>query len=133
MHLGSQRFAIKLSAWVRPLFLVMGATPSNAWVSFEEEVLRARLGYYEIVVPTNRIDRVERSHWPWYGGLGVRSNLHNSLALLGTIDNIVLMTLKQPVRATVFRIPIQVTQLYLSMEEPERFMEAVESVLHRDT
>lgn len=132
MESGTQRFAIARSKWIRPLFWIVGATAGRSYVTVDGQCLYARFGYYGLDLPLEQITSAERSSWSLWGGLGIRTNLSNSIALVGTSDNIVLLRVHPPLRASVLKFPIRMTELYLSLEEPDQFLQLVQARINAD-
>ncbi len=121
----SQRFEIKRASWVKPLLVLFGATQARSYVTVNREELEARFGFYRIRIPIDRVAAVERAHWPLYGGLGWRTNLRNTLALVGSYDGVVRVRLSEPIRTRLFLIPIRLTDLYVSVENPDGLIAAI--------
>lgn len=129
MQDGTHTFAITRSKWVRPLLWVMGATAGRSYVTVDGQRLHARFGYYSLDVPLDHVTAAERSSWSLWSGIGIRTNLSNSIALVGSTDNVVRLRVQPPLRATVLKIPIQMTELYLSIDEPNRFLQVVQATI----
>jgi hypothetical protein len=121
----SPRFAIKRSAWVRPLLLLFGATPERSFVEIRGACLRARFGWYQVTIPIEDIETVEPSDWPWYGGIGWRTNMRSVIGLVGSLAPVVRISLSRPVRTRLLLIPIRLRELYLSLEDADGFIAAL--------
>ncbi len=80
-----------------------------------------RFGYDEIL-------GAARDSWPWYGGLGWRTDLQGKIALVASYSNIVRIDLKADRRARLF-LKLPCKALYISLEEPDAFIEALKEKL----
>ncbi|HEX2281125.1 MAG TPA: hypothetical protein VHG52_05110 [Thermomicrobiales bacterium] len=121
-------FEITRAGWVKWLLWLVGATSSRSYVTLDNGTLRARFGYYTLEVPTQRITHAERSTWPWHSGIGIRTNMKDTIGLVGSYDNIVRLDIDPPVRASVLKIPVNVSRLYLSLDNPDRFLSAINTI-----
>ncbi|MGA7670211.1 MAG: hypothetical protein WBW04_07300 [Nitrolancea sp.] len=112
------RYPIKRSpVWAWAL-LVIGATESSSYVDIGPDEIVAQFGWKRIVVPRTDVDYAERSAWPWWGGIGWRSDLRHSIGLIGALSPILRIHTK-PRRTSLLGIPVTLTDLYLSVEDPE--------------
>jgi hypothetical protein len=123
------KFAIKRSRWWRPLLALFGGTEAHSYVTINEQGLVARFGFYRIALPHEQIASVEPRKWPWYGGLGWRTNFKDTIALIGSHDGVVQIKLKEPLRAHVLRIPVKMVNFYISVENPGGFIAAMQAAL----
>ena len=120
-----QRFAIARSRWWRPLLALFGGTAARSYVTVNDDGCVARFGFNRIALPHEHIAAAEVGKWPWYGGIGWRTNFKDTLGLIGTRDGVVLITLAAPVRTRLLKIPITVTKLYVSVEDPQGVIAAL--------
>lgn len=118
-------FRIRRSGWVRPLLFLFTATESRCRVEIGATGLRARFGWYRIEIPYDAVTSVRRERWPWYAGIGWRTNLRSIIGLIGSYDGVVEVAVDPPVRTRLLGIPFGVQQFYVSMEEPDRFVLAL--------
>ena len=89
-----------------PLRLFWGVTPERAWASLDDEHLIARLGWWEITIPTPEISawRIE-GPWRTITALGVRRSLrHGDISFAGSSRGGVTLDLRTPVKWTVFQV-----------------------------
>lgn len=121
------KFAMARSRWWKPLLALFSATETRSYVTINERGMVARFGYYRIALPHAQIAAVEAGKWPWYGGIGWRTNFKDTIALIGSHDGVVLITLMEPVRATMLRIPVKMTKLYVSVENPGGLIVALQA------
>jgi hypothetical protein len=113
---------IRRSRWIRPLLALFGGTAERSYVEVEGDALHVRFGYlFDERIPLDAIASVDRSRWPLLGGLGWRSNLVDTVALVGSYDDVVRLRLSRPMPVRLLvRIPCDT--LYLSVENPDAFV-----------
>ena len=119
-------FRIRSTGWVRPLLVLFTATESRSTVEIAATGLHARFGWYRIEIAYDAITSVQRASWPWYAGIGWRTNFRTVLGLIGSYDGVVEIVVDPPVRTRLLAIPVQVQRFYVSLEEPDRFIQALE-------
>jgi hypothetical protein len=108
-----------------PLLLLFGATASRSYVQIDPDTLTARFGWYRLVIPRSRIESANEDRWPWYGGLGWRTNFRSVLGLIGAYSPVVKINLTEPARSRLLGIPIRITDIYVSVESPSTLRAAL--------
>ena len=91
-----------------PLRLFWGVTPERAWATVDDEHLVARLGWWEISIPVAEISswRIE-GPWRTITALGVRRSVrHGDVSFAGSARGGVTLDLRNPVKWTVFHVPM---------------------------
>ncbi|HET7035042.1 MAG TPA: hypothetical protein VFI42_05105 [Thermomicrobiaceae bacterium] len=121
------RFAIRRAPIWRPLLALFGATAGHSWVDVEPDKVVAQFGSYHLEIPRDNIEQAERGAWPWLGGIGWRVGLGGTLGLIGSMDGVVHLHLRQPQRRRLLGIPIRVRNVYVSLEDPNGFLAALEA------
>ncbi len=121
-----QRFRIIRAGWARPLLLLFGATDGQSYVEVRSNSIYARFGWHRIEIPLASIRSAVPSSWPWYAGIGWRSNLRSTLGLIGTYEGIVKLAIDPPQPTRLLLIPFRVRDLYLSLEDPSGFLAALD-------
>ncbi len=112
--------------WLLTLF---GATKKNSFLDVEDGTLEARFG--PLFDQTYRFDELasvslHRRSVPWYlTSIGWRTNLVNAIGLISSPRNIVKIALKQPRLTWLVGLPVRMSDLYVSLEDPERFLDAM--------
>ncbi len=112
------RYPIKRSKFWAWALLIIGATESSSYIDIDLEEVVAQFGWKRIVVPRADVEFAERSSWPWWGGIGWRSDLRHSIGLIGALGPIVRIHMK-PRRTFLLGIPVSLTDLYFSVDNPE--------------
>jgi hypothetical protein len=114
------RHAMKLGAW-RPLLAVFGGTRPRSYVDVEPDTVTFRFGTFEARIPRADVSGASRAHWPVLGGIGWRIG-PGVVALIGSLQNVVEVRLRQPHRVSVLWIPVKARRVFVSLEDPEAFL-----------
>jgi hypothetical protein len=116
------RFEILRSPILLPLLAAFGGVKSKSYLELREGALYCKFGFlFEELIPYDDIERVEsEASWPWYGGVGWRTDLVGRIAIVGSLDNIVCIHLREGRKARLF-FKLKLRELYVSLEEPEKF------------
>jgi hypothetical protein len=120
------RYAIRRAAWARPLLALFTITAARSWVELADDGLRVRYGWYTTTVPYGLITSGRRTRWPWYAGLGWRTNFRSVLGLIGSYQGVAKITLDPPHRTRLLGIGFGTSELYISLDEPDRFLRDLE-------
>ena len=117
------RFQIRIDPWWQPLLLVGGATRENSYIELDGDIVTARLGLvFRREIPRSHIEDAAAIAWPWYMGVGWRSNLRDQVGLIGSYQGVVELHLSEPFRVMGL---LSCTRLAVSVEEPEAFLAAL--------
>lgn len=117
------RFQMRLDPWWQPLLLAGGATPSNSYLELDEETLTVRFGVlFRDEIPRANIEGASETDWPWWMGVGWRTNLRDLAGLIGSYRGVVEVRLDTPQR--VWRL-LSCRRLAVSLEEPQAFLDAL--------
>jgi len=114
------RFAIRIGARSRPLLRVFfGVTPDGAWATVDDEQVVARLGWWQIEMPTQLITRwTIEGPWHWISAIGVRRSLrHGDMSFAGSPRGGVRLDLARPIRWMVFSVPA----VYVGVDDLDGF------------
>lgn len=110
------RYRIKRSRFWAPALMLIGATEDRSFLDIDEVRIVAQLGWKRIEIPRSDVEFAEPSSWPWWGGIGWRTDLRHSIGLIGALSPIVRIH-HRPLRTTILGIPITMTDLYLSVDD----------------
>jgi hypothetical protein len=123
------RFNIRIDPVWRPLMLIVAATQTNSYAAFEGETLRVRFGvvFNEALALSNVATAAGRS-WPWWQGIGVRA-FGEQLGVIGSTENVVELTLREPMRISLGFVPwpFTIRRVSLSLEDPQGFLDAFDT------
>ena len=111
------RFPIKRSPWWRFLLGLFGVTTARAYLQLDGERLVVRFGWYRLELPRAQIAAVEEGRWPWWGGIGWRISA-GRLGLIGATAPVVYIRLARPHRTRLLGIPLQLRELWVSVDDP---------------
>lgn len=114
------RHAMKLGPW-SPLLALFGGTPSRSYVEVEPGTVTFRFGTFEARIPRADISGASRERWPLLGGIGWRVG-PGTVGLIGSLENVVEVRLRQPHRVSVFWLPVKARRVFVSLADPEAFL-----------
>jgi hypothetical protein len=112
--------------------LALGRTLGEAYVEIEDGTLRVKLGaFFDETIPLTAIEGVAGSSWSFFGGLGVRSNLKDMVAVSTKIGPVAEITFKEThslaVLPGIWRIDAK--RLIVSPENLSEFIEELRAEL----
>lgn len=117
------RFQMKIDPVWRPFVLVGGATKENSYVEVTDDEVSFNYGMlFRRTVPRSEIKDSRPRDWPWWMGIGWRSNLRDLVGLVGSYDGVVEVELEEPFRA--WRL-LPTKRIAVSLEDPEGFLSAL--------
>lgn len=122
------RFAISCNTLSKVLFTLILAGSDNAWVEIDANTVRAQLGWSgqvtgprSSIISAERVDRVPR----WLG-YGMHGTGFGTWAINGSNSGVVKLAFSEPVKGRMLVVPIRPTALYLSLEDREGFLAALD-------
>jgi hypothetical protein len=123
---GQRRFPIRRNWWLPPLLFVVGMVrDSNSYVAVEGDRLRVRFGwFFNQSFALSDVEGAEAASWPWYFGLGWRSNLAGTVGLIGSLGGVVVIRFRerQRVGGILPFFKLRCDRLAVSLREPEDFV-----------
>jgi len=130
---GQRRFLIRRDGWVQPLLFLVGAVrDSNSYVAIEGDRLRVRFGWlFNQTFALSDIEGAEPMRWPWYGGLGWRTDLRGLVALVASYRGVVAIRFRerQRVRGIIPFVKLRCDRLAVSLREPDELIAALSRVI----
>lgn len=120
------RFPILITEFSQLFMIPFGVTKRRAYAHVHDGELRVRFGpMFDERIPIKNIESAEPTRWPRWAGVGPRANFRGAVGLVGSYSNVVKLTLKEPMEVHLFVAPVTCSRLYLSLEHPDRFLEAI--------
>lgn len=117
------RFQMQIDRIWAPAVLVGGATHSNSYVEVTPEAVTFHFGYlFNHTASRDDIREVKARSWPWWMGIGWRSNLRGLVAIVGSYRNVVEVSFESRSRAWGI---LPMNRIAISVEDPEGFIEAL--------
>ena len=117
------RFQMQIDRVWAPAVLVGGATHSNSYVDVTPEAVTFHFGYlFNLTKSRDDIREAKARSWPWWMGIGWRSNLRGLLGLVGSYRNVVEVSFKSRSRAWGI---LPMNSIAISVEDPEGLIEAL--------
>jgi len=106
----------------KPFLWVLGGTPDRSFVDVEPERVTFKFGEgFDHSVPRSEIAKVERTAYPLWGGIGWRMG-RRSVAIVGSTKSVVKVSFRAPRRVRMIGIPMQCSQVYVSVEDADGFV-----------
>lgn len=121
-----RRFPILITTPGELLLLPFGVRPERAFAEISGDYVRVVFG--PIFKEKFRLEDIENaaiSHWPLWAGIGPRANLRGNVGLVGSYSNIVELRFGEPQEVRLFVMPVTCRKLFLSMADPDSFIEAI--------
>jgi hypothetical protein len=124
------RFPILITGLGSVLLLPFGVSRRQAVVQVRDGKMHVQFGpMFDHTFSLEEVAGAERATWPLWAGIGPRANLRGAVGLVGAYRNVVRVTFKKPQSVRLFVVPVTCQRLYLSLEDPEGFIEAIEGHL----
>lgn len=116
----NKRFQIKMDPHWRPLLLLGGATSSNSFVEVGPEYVAFNFGFaFHYRIPRSEIQAVFERSWPFWYGIGWRSNLRGVIGITGSYEDVVEVRLSKRRRAWA---AFPMDRIAVSLEDPKGFI-----------
>jgi len=120
------RFPILITRLSQVFMIPLGVTQRRAFAQVQDGKLRVSFGpMFDERIPLDSIEAVEPSKWPRWAGVGPRTDFRGRVGLVGSYSNTVKLTLKEPVDVHLFVMPVACRELYMSLEDPDAFMQEI--------
>lgn len=119
------RFQMRIDPAWTPMVLVGGATRNSSYVDVTPEAVTFHFGYaFNHTEDRDDITEVKARAWPWWAGIGWRSNLRGMVGLIGSYHGVVEVAFEGKSRAWGF---LPLNQIAVSLEDPEGFIAALKA------
>lgn len=117
-----QRFGFRFGVW-RSVLTVLGMGPARSRIDIGDETVDVRMGWaFRAGIPRSSITAVRRDRDKWWG-VGVHGGRGRWL-VNGSVHSIVAVDVDPPARARVVGVPVTLRTLYLSVDDPDAFVDA---------
>ena len=114
------RFPVHIDPWWRPLLLAGGATTGNSYVELTEDHVLFHFGLlFRRSVPRGDVESARIRPWPFWYGVGWRTNFVGLVGLIGSYRGVVEVQLRKPVRAWGL-LPCR--RITVSLQNPDAFV-----------
>jgi hypothetical protein len=122
----------KMAYWfpLLPLMAVAGAPPFTARIAIDGDELHVAMGWFwfRATVPLRSIVHARRSANAWLS-VGVHTDMMGGWVVNGSPLGMVHLTIEPPASGRFAGLPIRVSSLWLSLEEPEAFLAALTAAM----
>jgi hypothetical protein len=125
------RFPIKITEnfILEPIMHTFGVKAETSYVEISGGSLEVRMGiWFHETFPLDQIGKIAPSDWPWWGGLGVKLH-HHGVGVVGSTEGVVNVQLKGPQKVRAV-LEVEATQLWISVENHEAFLNALSEATH---
>ena len=117
------KFPILITQLSQLLMIPFGVTEDRAFVRVKDGQMHVNFGpMFDETISLKNVESAEVARWPRWAGHGPRTNFRGVVGLIGAYGNVVRLTLKKPVNVRLFLVPTTCRTLYISLEDPERFL-----------
>ena len=118
-----KRFAIRYGAF-GPLLSLLGLGPWRSGLELDGERLQVRMGWgFSATVPRAQIRSAEHSEG-LVGGIGVHG-WRGRWLVNGAASGLVALHIEPPARAWAIGVPVKLTSLRVSVEDPDALLRAL--------
>jgi hypothetical protein len=117
------RFPMHFSPLTKMLVWPLGTRRERAGVSLEGDRLHVQMPpFFEASFGLEQVAEARREdHWPWYRGLGWRTDFGGTIALVGAQEGVICLELSPPAPVRLF-LRTTCRRLYISLEDPAGFL-----------
>ena len=117
------RFQMRIDRPWAPALLLGGATKRNSYVDVTPEAVTFHFGaIFNHTEDWDDIHNVTARRWPWWMGVGWRSNLRGLIGLIGSYNGVVEVGFES--RSRAFAV-LPMNRIAVSLEDPEGFIKAI--------
>jgi hypothetical protein len=106
-----------------PLMYLAGAGPDTSRIAIGDDVLRVKMGWFwfRSTIPLRSIVHARRSANAWFS-VGVHTDAMRGWIVNGSPYGMVHLTIEPPASGRFAGLPILVSNLWLSLEDPDAFV-----------
>jgi hypothetical protein len=111
----------------------LGRNLGESFIDIGETTMRVKMGaLFDETIPLNDVARVRETNWSLLGGLGVRTNLQNWVAVVSKTGPVADIYFWRPVRLPVIRhiYHVRAQRLIVSPEHLDSFIADLQGRLH---
>jgi hypothetical protein len=117
------RYQMRIDPAWRPLVLAGGALKNNSYVDVTPEAVTFHFGYlFNHTEKRGDITEVKQRSWPWWMGVGWRTNLRGLVGIIGSYRGVVEVAFEGQSRAWGF---LPLNRIAVSLEDPDGFVKAL--------
>lgn len=123
------RYPIRISSFWKPLFSVMGMSPSKSYVELHADRMEVHCGGLRGEVPLADIVEVTEFRWPFYYGLGAKYGPGDAVSFVGSTAGVVKIDLREALPFSIWG-PFSrknTRAVIVSLEQPDELIAALQS------
>lgn len=119
------RFRIRYGRAMAVLLTVFGFGPRRSYVELAGDELRVRMGWgFRATIPAGSVVDAGRRGRVWWA-IGIHVYSKGVWIVNGSGRGMVTLTIEPPARARVLGFPTQLRGLWVSLEDPDRFLAVI--------
>jgi hypothetical protein len=116
----AERFPIRFGRFLRVILTVLGAGRRSSYVELRGDDLVVRMGWgFRATIPRSSIRSTGRRGYVWWA-YGVHGGRRRWI-VNGSGHDIVTIAIEPDGRGYVLGVPVKLRELWVSLEDPERF------------
>jgi hypothetical protein len=114
------RYQMRVDPVWRPFVLVGGATKRTSYVEVTPEAVTFHFGYlFNHTEPRAEITAVKKRGWPWWAGIGWRTNMRGTVGMIGSYNGVVEVSFIGDSKAWGL---LPLNSIAVSLEDPDGFL-----------
>lgn len=122
------RYQIRIDPAWGPLLGLVGGRAADAYADVSADGIHFRFGpWFDRTIARNKIEAASRRDWPWWMGVGWRTDFGGLVGLIGSTMGVVEVRLTEPERRWA---GLKCERIAVSLDDPDGFLD---EVLARDT
>jgi hypothetical protein len=119
------QFAIRVDSWQWPLLALFGVQRDRSYVALDDEAVYVRFGFWRHRFPRAHLVGARNAGRVLRYGLGWHADFVGSLCVNGSFGGMLELTFDPPERFRLLGLPGRCKRLYVSLEDPEGFLRAL--------
>lgn len=122
----ARTFRMAYWRWLLPLMIAVGAGPSTARIEIVDDVLHVKMGWFwfRATIPLRSIVHARRSANAWFS-VGIHTNMTQGWIVNGSPYGMVHLTIEPSAVGRFAGVSIRVSNLWLSLEDPDAFVDSL--------
>lgn len=121
------RYPIRISTYWKPLFSVMGLSPSRSYVELVGDRVEFHFGGLRGEALLADVVDVREHRWPFYYGLGAKYGPGDAVSFVGSTEGVIKIELSEPQPFSIWG-PFSRKKsgsVIVSLEQPDAFIAAI--------
>jgi hypothetical protein len=117
------RYQIRIDPAWRPLLGILGGREADSYAEVSADGIHFRFGpWFDRTIARSKIASASRRDWPWWMGVGWRSDLRGLVGLIGSTMGVVEIRLTEPLRRWA---GLKCDRIAVSFDDPDGFLDEI--------